>query len=399
MTGHYHRLAMSLTQSRAFDIAVLGAGMAGASAAAELSPYGRVCLIEQESQPGYHATGRSAAILAQTYGNDVVRTLTRASDTFLTAPPEGFADGPLLSPRGLIRIARADQVDELRAIFDDLEDTGFLRWIEAEEIARRVPLLRPGYAVGGFLNEDAQDLDVHAMLQGYLRRFRQNDGTLISRAPVTALRRAGGVWHIRAGDHELEAPLVVNATGAWADQLATMAGGTPIGLQPLRRSALTFRPPRTIDINTLPMVVDAVEEFYLKPEAGKLLASPANETPSEPCDSRPEEIEVAIAVDRVLKAFSLDVQRIEAQWSGLRTFSPDRAPLCGFDSDLEGFFWLAAQGGFGIQTAPALARLTAHLVADAPMDPELTAAGVCPARLSPTRFQTGKDNNADSIAN
>ena len=161
-----------MTQSAAFDIAVIGAGMAGVSAAAELAPYARVLLIESESQPGYHATGRSAAILAQTYGNDVVRALTRASHRFLTAPPEGFAEAPLLTPRGLIRIGRADQMDLLREMFNDLEDTGFLEWVDAAEVERRVPLLRPGYAAGGIVNAAAQDLDVHGMLQGYLRRFR-----------------------------------------------------------------------------------------------------------------------------------------------------------------------------------------------------------------------------------
>ncbi|WP_375173955.1 NAD(P)/FAD-dependent oxidoreductase [Pseudooceanicola sp.] len=387
-----------MTQSAAFDIAVLGAGMAGVSAAAEMAPFARVLLIEGESQPGYHATGRSAAILAQTYGNDVVRALTRASSPFLTAPPEGFSDAPLLTPRGLIRIARADQVEALRAMFDDLEDTGFLEWVDAADIERLVPLLRPGYAAGGFLNAEAQDLDVHALLQGYLRRFRARGGTLVCNAPVQGLERDGAGWTIRAGGETYLAGQVVNATGAWADQTAEMAGGAGIGLQPLRRSALTFRPPSDVDVAAMPMVVDAAEEFYVKPEAGKLMASPANETPSDPCDSRPEEIEVAVAIDRVLKAFALDVKRIEAQWSGLRTFSPDRAPICGHDAELDGFFWLAAQGGYGIQTAPALARLTAHLVAGAPLDEELTKTGLSPDRLSPQRFQTGKTNEAVNTA-
>jgi D-arginine dehydrogenase len=387
-----------VTQSAAFDIAVIGAGMAGVSAAAELAPYARVLLIESESQPGYHATGRSAAILAQTYGNDVVRALTRASDRFLTAPPEGFAEAPLLTPRGLIRIGRADQMDLLREMFDDLEDTGFLEWVDAAEVERRVPLLRPGYAAGGIVNAAAQDLDVHGMLQGYLRRFRAAGGTLVCGAPVGGLDRRGTRWIISAGDAQYEAGQVVNASGAWADQTAVLAGGEPIGLQPLRRSALTFRPPSHVNVAAMPMVVDAAEDFYVKPEAGKLLASPANETPSEPCDSRPEEIEVAIAIDRVLGAFDLDVHRIEAQWSGLRTFSPDRAPVCGYDGELDGFFWLAAQGGYGIQTAPALARLTAHMVADAAPDEEFTRTGLSPDRLSPQRFQTGKTNGAVKTA-
>jgi len=387
-----------VAQFEAFDIAVIGAGMAGASAAAELSAHARVVLIEGESQPGYHATGRSAAILAQTYGNDVVRALTKASEGFFNTPPDGFADAPLLTARGLIRIGRPDQVDTLRQMYDDLADTGLLEWIDGAEIERRVPLIRPGYAAGGFLNAAAQDLDVHAMLQGYLRQFRRNGGTLVCGAEVTRLQRTGSQWVLDAGDRRIEAGLVVNASGAWADQTAELAGGTALGLQPLRRSALTFQPPATVDVSAMPMVVDAAEEFYVKPEAGKLLASPANETPSPPCDSRPEEIEVAIAIDRVLGAFDLDVRRIESQWSGLRTFSPDRAPVAGFDAEMEGFFWLAAQGGFGIQTAPALARLTAHLVAGAPLDGALVDTGLNLTRLSPQRFQTGKTDNAVGTA-
>ena len=387
-----------MTQRSGYDIAVIGAGMAGVSAAAELSAVARVVLIEGESQPGYHATGRSAAILAQTYGNEVVRALTRASDRFLATPPEGFADHPLLSPRGLILMARTDQVDALRALYDGLEGAGFLRWLTGAEIETRVPLLRPGYAAGGFLNEEAQDIDVHAMLQGYLRQFRANGGTLRTGGTVTGLRRASSVWQISTSSGTVEAATVVNAAGAWADRVAAMAGGRTLGLRPLRRSALTFRPPEGTDVTAMPMVVDAEEAFYLKPEAGMLLASPANETPSDPCDSRPEEIEVATAVDRVLRAFRLDVRRIEAQWSGLRTFTPDRSPVCGFADELDGFFWLAGQGGYGIQTAPALARLTAHMVAGVPKDPDLTATGLDPLRLAPNRFQTGKTNSAEETA-
>ena len=364
--------------------------MAGASALAEMSRHGRALLVEAESQTGYHSTGRSAAILAQTYGNGVVQALTRASEPFLTAPPKGFSDAPLLTPRTLIRIARPDQEPELRGMFDGLEDTGLLRWLDAEEIARRVPIIRPGYASGGFLNADAQDMDVHAMLQGYLRTARVNGAEVLTGAPVTALDRTPGGWRVEAGGRRLDAGCIINAAGAWADRVAALAGLTPVGLSPMRRSAVTFRPPAGFDPARLPMTVDADEFFYLKPEAGVLLASPANETPSDPCDSRPEEIEIAIAIDRVLAAFDLDVRRVESTWAGLRTFTPDRSPVCGFDAEAEGFFWLAGQGGYGIQTAPALARLAAQLVADAPGDPALAATGLDPAQLSPARFQQAR---------
>lgn len=368
-----------------FDIAIIGAGIAGVSAAAELAPYGRVLLIERESHPGFHATGRSAAILAQTYGNEAVRALTRASDTFLKDPPEGFAELPLLAPRGLVQIAREDQIDGLYALFDGLKGSGMLEWLNPDEIAQRVPILRPGYAAGGYENKNAQDLDVHAMVQGYLRALRRKGGTILTGTEVTKLTRNGVIWNIEAGGQTFAAETVINAAGAWADHFARMAGADPIGLMPLRRSAITIRPPKGLNPAGLPMIVDADEEFYLKPEAGMLLASPANETPSEPTDAQPDEMEVAVAVDRIMKAFDLDVRRIESKWAGLRTFAPDRVPVCGYDWQAEGFFWLAGQGGYGIQTAPALSRLTAHLVAGAPLDPDFVAVGLDPAKLSPTR--------------
>lgn len=372
--------------SNLFDIAVIGAGIAGVSAAAALAPHARVALIETESQPGYHSTGRSAAILAQTYGSAAVRALTRASDDFLNAPPDGFAQAPLLTPRTLLRIARADQVEGLRHMYDGLEDTGVLRWVEREEIELRVPILRPGYATAGFLNAHAQDIDVHAMTQGYLRQFRDHGGVLITNAPVTGIARSGSGWSLRAGATHYGAGLVVNAAGAWADEIAEMAGLSRTGLLPMRRSALTFQPPATYDPRSLPMIVDAEELFYLKPEAGLLLASPADETLSPACDSRPEELDIAICIDRIMSAFDVSVRKVEAKWSGLRTFSPDRNPICGFAKECETFFWLAGQGGFGIQTAPAMAQLTAHQVLGIPLGPSFDGAGVEMAALSPDRF-------------
>jgi len=368
-----------------FDFAVIGAGIAGVSAASELAGLGRVLLIEREAQPAYHATGRSAAILAQTYGNDVIRALTSASDTFLNTPPDGFSDHSLLSPRGLYRIARPDQVDALRAAYDDL-NSGFLEWVGPEELQEAIPILRPGYAVGGYANKDAQDLDVHAMVQGYLRIVRRRGGTIVTGVDVTDISRNADCWQIKAGGQTFKAGTIINAAGAWADGVATLAGARPIGLMPLRRSAVTIRPPDGLDTAALPMVVDGDEEFYLKPEAGMLLASPANETPSDATDAQPDEMEVAIAIDRIMTAFDLDVRRIESKWAGLRTFSPDRSPVCGFDPEVNGLFWLAGQGGFGIQTAPALSRITAQLVAGNHPDPALDQTGLDLTRLSPERF-------------
>ncbi|GAA6147011.1 FAD-dependent catabolic D-arginine dehydrogenase DauA [Pseudooceanicola nitratireducens] len=367
-------------------VILIGAGIAGISAAAALADHAQVTLIERETQPAYHATGRSAAIQSQAYGSPAVRALTRASDPFLSNPPDGFSEHPLLTPRGLISVARADQLDHLRAEYEENSDSA-LTWLNADEVESRLPLLRRGYAVAGFLNADAQDIDVHALVQGYLRQFRAAGGRLIRGAEVTEIRKTGDHWQLRAGDDILQADIVVNAAGAWADGLARIAGVDPIGLVPLRRSALTFRPPEGVDTAAMPMILDAEERFYVKPDAGMLLASPANESPSDPVDSQPEDIEIAEAMDRVLQALDLDVRRIESKWAGLRTFPPDRTPICGFDPDHAGFFWLAGQGGYGIQTAPAMAALAAHLISGAPLPAPVRDLGPDPALLSPARFR------------
>ncbi|WP_254919051.1 FAD-binding oxidoreductase [Oceanicola sp. 22II-s10i] len=372
------------------DVAVIGAGIAGASVAAELARHMRVVLVESEAQPGYHATGRSAAILAQTYGNRLIRALTRASAGFFAAPPDGFAPQPLLSPRGLVRVATAAQVDDLRAMYDDLSDTRHLAWLDAEAMQERVPLLRPGYAAGGFENVDAQDIDVHAMLTGYLRQFRQAGGTVMTGAPVLGLTRSGGRWEIETAAGQVAAGVVVNAAGAWGDWLAGLAGAAPVGLEPRRRTAITFAAPQGFDPARMPMVVDADEAFYLKPEAGRLMASPADETLSAPEDSRPEEIDIAICADRIQTAFDLEIRRIESSWSGLRTFAADRAPVCGYDPEVEGFFWLVGQGGYGVQTAPALSRLAAALVRREAPDHDILSSGVTVEDVAPGRDALAK---------
>jgi len=375
---------------QSYDIIVIGGGIAGASAAAELARGAAVLMLEGESQPGYHATGRSAAILAPSYGNAVIRALTRASAGFYMAPPQGFAPHPLVTPRGLMMIARPDQMKALRALFEGLGDTPHLHWLDAGEVAERVPLLRPGYAAGGFLNDDAMDIDVAALHQGYLAALRARGGRIVTAARVHGLRRGGdGLWHVAHGQGEAAAPVIVNAAGAWAEELGAMAGAAPIGMVPMRRSAMTLAAPEGTDVDALPMIVDADEEFYLKPEAGRLLASPADETPSPPCDAQPEELDIAICADRIETAFALTVSRIESKWAGLRCFVADRAPVAGFDPDVPGFYWLAAQGGYGVQTAPALAMLAAADILQRDLPPPLAEQGFDAAKLSPARFAVG----------
>lgn len=373
------------------DIVVIGAGIAGASVAAELAAASRdVALLEMEDQPGYHSTGRSAAILAQSYGTAPIRKLTRASEAFLNNPPDGFCDHPLLSPRPIIRVARPDQAERLKRLFDESNDGHMLEWLDEDEVAKAAPHLRSGYAVCGFRNGGAQDIDVNALLQGYLRQFRQAGGQLHTRCQVTALALADGHWIVETSNGVFKGHVVLNAAGAWAAEVGQLAGALEIPLTPMRRSAVVFDAPERIYVDQLPMVVDGDEQFYMKPEAGKLMASPGDETPSPPCDAAPEEIDVAICVDRVETAFDLDVRRINSKWAGLRSFLPDRIPVCGFDPNAPSFLWLAGQGGFGVQTAPALSRLAASIVTDNPPHSTLAEAGVAAETFAPQRLNSSQ---------
>ena len=365
------------------DVIVIGAGIAGASAAAELAADARVLLLEAETQPGYHATGRSAAYFAAAYGNRVVRGLTAPCEAFYRDPPPGFSDVPLLIPRDCLFFGRADQAASLEAM---RRDYPALEILTADEVRRRVPLFRDGYLHGGLREPRGGDLDVDAILQAYLRLFRQRGGTVLCNHRVIALERSGGAWQVTTATGSCSAPLLVDAAGAWADPVAALAGLGPLDIRPLRRTALTLDPPDGVDIRDWPNMIDADEDFYFKPEAGRILVSPADETPSEPCDAQPEDFDVAVGVDRFERATGMDVRRICSSWAGLRSFAPDRSFVAGFDPRCEGFFWLAGQGGYGIQSAPALAQLSRHLLLEvapgAGFETVLDyAAVVSPARL------------------
>jgi len=369
----------------ALDVIVIGAGMAGASVAAHLAERHRVLLIEAEDRPGYHSTGRSAALFTEIYGNEVIRALTRASRSFLESPPAAFHPDALLRARGCLYIATAAQVDALRA-FAALPDVApATHAISVAEANARCPVLRPGYLAAALLEPDAADIDVSALHQGYLKRFRALNGRLLSGAPVSALERHAGGWTVRAGEETLRTPLIVNAAGAWADRVATLAGLAPLGLTPRRRTAVLVEPPPGFEIAGWPFVNDIDDQFYFKPEAGLLFLSPADETPLEPCDVQPDEWDIATVVERVEAATTLSIGRLKARWAGLRTFAPDRSPVVGFSAAAPGFFWLAGQGGYGIQTAPALSRLAAALIEQAPVPADLLEAGVDTRALAPDR--------------
>jgi D-arginine dehydrogenase len=368
------------------DIVVIGAGIAGASIAAHLAETHRVILTEQEDRPGYHSTGRSAALFTEIYGNTVIRALTRASRKFLFAPPSDFTEGPLTRPRGCLFIATAAQVETLRQ-FAALPDIApATRPVSVAEARRMCPVLREDYVAAALFEPESTDIEVHALHQGYLRMFRRRNGRLLNNAPILALDYAAGRWTLRAGSETLTAPIVVNAAGAWADEVAALAGISRLGLVPCRRTAVLVEPPQGMAISAWPFVNDIDELFYFKPEAGQLFLSPADETPSPPGDVQPEEWDIAAAVDRVQAATTLQIERLKARWAGLRTFAPDRTPVVGFSSQAQGFFWLAGQGGYGIQTAPALSRAAAALVRELPLPEDLIDAGVLAHEMSPSRF-------------
>jgi D-arginine dehydrogenase len=370
------------------DLIVIGAGIAGAAAAVHLAGQRRVIVLERESQPGYHSTGRSAALFTETYGNRAIRTLTGAGRAFYLAWAEGFAAHPILKPRGALMFAmpgQERQLDEAWAELSSLDPR--VRRLDAATAREMVPVLRPECVVGAIYEPDAMDIDVHELHQGYLRRLRQRGGRIVTDAEVRSLAHSRGSWVASTPAGDFAAPIVVNAAGAWCDVIAGLAGLPPIGLVPKRRTALTIAPPPAIDTGHWPMTLDIAETFYFKPDAGKLLVSPADETPMPPCDVQPEELDVAIAIDRLVRATTIEVTRVERRWAGLRSFVADKTTVCGFDPLAEGFFWLAGQGGYGIQTAEGMARCAASLIDIGKLPPDIAAKGLDAAVLSPARFR------------
>ena len=368
-----------------FDLIILGAGMAGASLAAELAPHRRVLVMEMEDQPGRHSTGRSAAMFFESYGNPTVRALTRASRAFLEHPPAGFADVALMTPRAAMIVANAEGLARLVAMVKGADAAPSTQQISASEALRRIPILRPEWLAGAALDESGCDMDVAAIHQGYLRVARRAGAQLVLGAAEVRLERKAGQWRVRCRAGEFSAPVLVNATGAWADVVAREAGVPTVGLQPKRRTALTIAAPAGHDTRARPMTIDVDETVYFKPDAGQMLLSPANEDPMDPCDVAPEELDVALAVDRYEALTTETVKRINHRWAGLRSFVADKSPVAGFDPHTEGFFWLAGQGGYGIQMAPALARAAAALVLGRPLPADIAAQGVAPADIAPDR--------------
>jgi len=369
------------------DFIVIGAGIAGASAAYELASDSRVIVLERESQPGYHTTGRSAALYTEVYGNRAIRAITSASRAFFEAPPKGFTEHPLLTPRGTLLIGRDDQEASLAMALDEGRRTvDAVTMIGANELKMKVPFLKPGYAKAAVWEPDARDMDVHAIHHGFLKGLRARGGKVITDAEVLGLSSEGGDWTVETRAGGFRAPVVINAAGAWADVVAKMAGARTVGLVPKRRTAFTFDVPPGTHVEGVPAVIDVDETWYIKPESGRLLGSPADETPSEPCDAQPEELDLAIAIDRIEQAMSFGIGRLHSKWAGLRSFVADKTMVAGFARKTPGFFWLAGQGGYGIQTCPGMARIAADLARGRAFPSDVADRGVDASDLSPDRL-------------
>ncbi len=390
-----------------FDIIIIGAGIAGASLAYRLAPHRRVLLLEAESQPGYHSTGRSAAMFMESYGPPQARALARASRAFFEQPPAGFAHQPLVAPRGVLYLAREGEAAQLDETLHSLRASGSeVEQIGVDEILRRVPVIRAEGLIGAIAETGAMDIDVHALHQGFLRGARQAGAALWCDAELAAAQRqagktsgntsantsgAGSSWQLSLRDGRIaHTDIVVNAAGAWADTVALRCGAAVRGLQPKRRSAFIFDAPSDIDAHALqawPTVGTLGDGWYFKPDAGRLLGSPGNADVVDAHDVQPEEIDIATGIAGIEAATTMTIRRPARTWAGLRTFAPDGELVIGFDSDADGFFWLAGQGGYGIQTAPAASLLAANLLLDQQLCESLAGAGVDATRMAPQRLR------------
>lgn len=348
---------------KSYDVLVIGGGIAGASIGYELASDRTVGLLEMEATLAYHTTGRSVATFLESYGGRTIRVLTTASRAFMQEPPDGFGQ-PLLKPLPLIWVAPDSDVEAMHAMYEAVvELVPDMRVLAADEVVEMTKVVRPGWVAAGLLEPGASEIDVAALHGGYVGGLRTRGGQIHTSAGVAEMNRIDGRWRVldRAGD-AYDAAVVVNAAGSWCDIVAGIAGARPVGIHPLRRTVFTIGSPTGIDPLTIPLVADVSGTFYFKPEGSQILCSPADEIPSAPCDARPEEIDIAKAIDVINTATTLDIRHVRSSWAGLRNFVADRSPVAGFDDDVDGFFWFVGQGGYGIQISPALAQAGAELV-------------------------------------
>ncbi|MBL6804855.1 MAG: FAD-binding oxidoreductase [Pseudomonadales bacterium] len=367
-------------------VIVIGGGMAGVSAAAELSDSFKVILLERESFHGVHSTGRSAASYIPSYGYDdpSLRLLTSLSKPAFDSRLEGLSEVPLLKARGLLTLSPlsndnyAEELQRLRGYFPSI--------VAVENLQQEFPSIpvKPEFATRGWLEPDATDIDVDALLQAYLRKLKRGGGVVFTGTTIERIEHKNGSWAVTCDSTVFHAAKLINCAGAWADNVAQMAGASSGHLTPKRRTAINFNV--EAETKDWPLIIAADESFYLKPDAGKLLASPVDATPSVPCDSVPEEIDIATAAYNVEQALALNIKRIDHSWAGLRTFAKDGSPVIGEDPLTPNFYWLAGQGGHGIQIAPAAAQLLASLVADKPLPDAFKQENFNPQWVSPARL-------------
>lgn len=369
------------------DYLIIGGGIAGASTGYFLAGHGKTIVLEREAQPGYHSTGRSAALYTVAYGTPQVRALTAASRAFYDAPPTGFSDHPLLTPRGELVVDFSGDAAELQRQFEQArQQVAEARLLSAEQACAMVPVLRRERVRGALYDPSAADIDTAALHQGYLRGIRQQGGEIHCDREVLAISRSAEGWQVDCAGQRYSATLLINAAGAWCDQIAQLAGLPGIGLQPKRRAAFTFQAGEGIDCQNWPALVSLDESFYFKPDAGLLLGSPANADPVAAHDVQPEELDIALGIHQIETHTSLQIRRPEHTWAGLRSFVADGDLVGGFDAQAAGFFWVAAQGGYGIQTSAAMGQACAALIRKQPLPEQLIAAGLTAAMLSPQRL-------------
>ncbi|SDD86065.1 NAD(P)/FAD-dependent oxidoreductase [Kordiimonas lacus] len=371
------------------DFLIVGAGIAGAGLAFRLAPHGRTVLLDMEEQAGYHTTGRSAAFYAETYGGPKLQPLTTASKEFLTSPPDGFTDAPLMNKLGAIHVFKESQRAQAEAVFEEMREAlPGVRMLTEAQVRDRAPHLKPGVFVGGIDDPDCGDLDVAALHQAYLRAAKKQGAEVFLGAGMEAAAHDGTFWHVKTRTGQVKARVLVNCAGAWADDIAKRAGVSPLGLKPLRRTIITVPKHGDVPFDRFgPVIIDVDEAFYFKPEGNGYLISPADESESQPCDAQPELEDVAIAAMRFEEATGLTVEKIDAKWAGLRTFASDKAPVIGYDAGQPAFFWNVGQGGYGIQTSPAWSELAAALILKQGVPDTLARHGVSVDVYRPERLR------------
>jgi D-arginine dehydrogenase len=372
---------------RSFDFMVVGGGIAGASAASALSHHGRVAILEKESQPGFHSTSRSAAVLSCAYGPRSWQILTAASASFYAAPPGGFTDAAVTRPLGALYLAAAHEEEDLRGQAADLAKRGVAcELISAEAARSMVPVVHMEKFTLGLHEPGCVDLDTNALLHGYLRQARRNGAETFLGTEIESLGRSSRVWRAATRNETIEAPILINAAGAWADEVAARAGLPRRGLKPLRRTAITFAPPAEHDAQKWPMTFDVAETWYFKPEGRHIMMSPADLVPTEPCDAQPDAYDIALAIDRIESVTRMKVGRPASRWAGLRSFAPDHEAVIGPDPEEPSFIWYAGQGGNGVMASQAAGEVCAALALGQDMPSPVARLGLTKDMIAPSRL-------------